>query len=103
MYHPHADEMVQMAMGMMGFWVTHPKDPKFAAVDRDFVFLLNAYDIDPGSATPKVMTMLDFNLLTFNSRVFPGHRCHGRAPRRPSAHPHRQPDDDQPSDPHAWP
>jgi hypothetical protein len=24
MYHPHADEMVQMAMGMMGFWVTHP-------------------------------------------------------------------------------
>jgi FtsP/CotA-like multicopper oxidase with cupredoxin domain len=27
MYHPHADEMTQMAMGMMGFWVTHPKDP----------------------------------------------------------------------------
>jgi FtsP/CotA-like multicopper oxidase with cupredoxin domain len=26
MYHPHADEMAQMAMGMMGFWVTHPKD-----------------------------------------------------------------------------
>jgi FtsP/CotA-like multicopper oxidase with cupredoxin domain len=25
MYHPHADEMVQMAMGMMGMWVTHPK------------------------------------------------------------------------------
>jgi len=72
MYHPHADEMVQMAMGMMGFWVTHPRDPKFAAVDRDFVFLLAAYDIDPGSATPRIMTMLDFNLWTFNSRVFPG-------------------------------
>jgi manganese oxidase len=72
MYHPHADEMVQMAMGMMGFWVTHPKDPKFQQVDRDFVFLLNNYDIDPGSATPKVMTMLDFNLFNFNSRVFPG-------------------------------
>ena len=40
MYHPHADEMVQMAMGMMGSWVTHPKDPKFMPVDRDFVFLL---------------------------------------------------------------
>src|SRR5271157_1272037 len=26
MYHPHADETTQMAMGMMGFWVTHPKD-----------------------------------------------------------------------------
>jgi FtsP/CotA-like multicopper oxidase with cupredoxin domain len=72
MYHPHADEMTQMAMGMMGFWVTHPKNPKFMAVDRDFVFLLNAYDIDPGSYTPRINTMLDFNLWTFNSRVFPG-------------------------------
>jgi FtsP/CotA-like multicopper oxidase with cupredoxin domain len=74
MYHPHADEMVQMAMGMMGFWVTHPKGrhPLIDEVDRDFVFLLNAYDIDPGAYTPKIMTMLDFNLFTFNSRIFPG-------------------------------
>ena len=72
MYHPHADEMTQMAMGMMGFWVTHPKDPHFMKVDRDFVFLLSNYDIDPGSYTPKIMTMTDFNLFTFNSRVFPG-------------------------------
>jgi FtsP/CotA-like multicopper oxidase with cupredoxin domain len=72
MYHPHADEMVQMAMGMMGSWVTHPKDPSFMPVDRDFVFLLNAYDIEPGAATPKIMTMLDFNLWNWNSRVFPG-------------------------------
>jgi manganese oxidase len=74
MYHPHADEMVQMAMGMMGFWVTHPrqKHPLIDAVDRDFCFLLNAYDIEPGSATPKIMTMLDFNLWSWNSRIFPG-------------------------------
>ncbi|MBN9204347.1 multicopper oxidase family protein [Methylibium petroleiphilum] len=74
MYHPHADEMVQMAMGMMGFWITHPKQkhPLIDAVDRDFVFLLNAYDIDPGAYTPKIMTMLDFNLWSWNSRVFPG-------------------------------
>ena len=74
MYHPHADEMVQMAMGMMGFWVTHPKakHPLIDEVDRDFVFLLNDYDIEPGSATPKIMTMLDFNLFNFNSRIFPG-------------------------------
>jgi FtsP/CotA-like multicopper oxidase with cupredoxin domain len=71
MYHPHADEMVQMAMGMMGFIVVHPKDPDFMRVDRDFVFLLNAFDIEPGAATPKVNTMLDFNLWCFNSRVFP--------------------------------
>jgi FtsP/CotA-like multicopper oxidase with cupredoxin domain len=72
MYHPHADEMVQMAMGMHGFIVVHPKDPDFMRVDRDFVFLLNAFDIDPGSYTPKVNTMLDFNMWCFNSRVFPG-------------------------------
>ena len=65
--------MTQMAMGMMGSWVTHPR--KFVeseAVDRDFCFLLAGYDIDPGSATPKVMTMLDFNLWAWNSRIFPG-------------------------------
>jgi manganese oxidase len=72
MYHPHADEMVQMAMGMMGIIVVHPKNPAFMQVDRDFVFLLNAFDIDPGSYTPKVNTMLDFNMWCFNSRVFPG-------------------------------
>jgi FtsP/CotA-like multicopper oxidase with cupredoxin domain len=74
MYHPHADEMVQMAMGMMGFWVTHPKarHPLIDEVDRDFVFLLAAYDIEPGSRTPKIATMLDFNLWSWNSRIFPG-------------------------------
>ncbi|MBN9358066.1 MAG: copper oxidase [Herbaspirillum huttiense] len=72
MYHPHADEMVQMAMGMMGFWVTHPRDPGVMRVDRDFVFLMNAYDIAPGASVPKVSTMLDFNLWTWNSRAFPG-------------------------------
>jgi FtsP/CotA-like multicopper oxidase with cupredoxin domain len=72
MYHPHADEMVQMAMGMMGFIVVHPKNSKLMAVDRDFCFLINAYDIEPGAMTPKVNTMLDFNIWSWNSRVFPG-------------------------------
>src|SRR5258706_9856028 len=72
MYHPHSDEMVQMAMGMMGFFVVHPRDPKFNRADRDFVFLMASYDIDPGSYMPKVMTMLDFNLWTWNTRGFPG-------------------------------
>ena len=74
MYHPHADEMTQMAMGMMGFWVTHPKTkhPLIDEVQRDFCFLLNAYDVDPGMRTPKTMTMLDFNLWSWNSRIYPG-------------------------------
>ncbi|KWR90877.1 multicopper oxidase family protein [Cupriavidus sp. IDO] len=72
MYHPHSDEMVQMAMGMMGFIVVHPKDQSYMRVDRDFVFLMSAYDIDPGSYTPRVSEMTDFNMWTWNSRVFPG-------------------------------
>jgi manganese oxidase len=72
MYHPHADEMVQMAMGMMGLFIVHPKDARQLKADRDFGFILNAYDIEPGSATPRVNTMLDFNLWTWNSRAFPG-------------------------------
>jgi FtsP/CotA-like multicopper oxidase with cupredoxin domain len=74
MYHPHADEMVQLAMGMYGMWITHPrgKHPLIDEVQRDFCFLLNAFDIEPGSYTPKVMTMLDFNLWAWNSRIFPG-------------------------------
>jgi FtsP/CotA-like multicopper oxidase with cupredoxin domain len=72
MYHPHSDEMVQMAMGMMGMFIVHPRDPKFMRVDRDFVFMLGSYRIDLGSYLPKVAEMLDFNLWTFNSRVFPG-------------------------------
>jgi len=72
MYHPHADETLQMAMGMMGLFIVHPKDRRQYKADRDFALLLAAYDIEPGSATPKVNTMLDFNLWTWNSRVFPG-------------------------------
>ena len=71
MYHPHADEMVQMAMGMMGMFVVHPKDPTFMPVDRDFLIMLNAFDIDPGTYVPRIMTMTDFNLWTWNSRIFP--------------------------------
>jgi FtsP/CotA-like multicopper oxidase with cupredoxin domain len=72
MYHPHADEMTQMAMGMMGLFVIHPKNPRSMRVDRDFAFILASYDIEPGSATPRPSTMTDFNLWAWNSRVFPG-------------------------------
>ena len=72
MYHPHSDEMVQMAMGMMGMIVVHPRDRSFRAVDRDFVFIMSSYLIDPGTFLPKVTEMTDFNMWTWNSRVFPG-------------------------------
>ncbi|WP_292533181.1 copper oxidase [Methylocystis sp.] len=72
MYHPHSDEMVQLAMGMMGMFVAHPRDPTKYRVDRDYVFVMNAYRFDPGTYLPKVAEMTDFNLWTWNSRVFPG-------------------------------
>ncbi len=72
MYHPHADEMVQAAMGMMGMFIIHPKVPREPAVDRDFCFMLHAWDIEPGTYIAKPATMTEFNLWTFNSRVFPG-------------------------------
>ena len=72
MYHPHSDEMVQMAMGMMGMFVVHPRDPNFRRVDRDFAFIMSSYAIDPGASLPRVSEMTDFNMWTWNSRVFPG-------------------------------
>jgi len=71
MYHPHADEMVQMAMGMMGFFVIHPRQPK-RRIDRDFCIFPHMWFIDPGTMTPNTAVMLDFNIFTFNSRAFPG-------------------------------
>jgi manganese oxidase len=72
MYHPHADEMVQMAMGMMGLFIIHPKDRRQLRVDRDFAFVMSSYAIDPGAATPRTSEMTDFNIWAWNSRVFPG-------------------------------
>jgi manganese oxidase len=57
---------------MMGMLIVHPKDPEKRRVDRDFAILLHAWDVQPGTATPQAATMLDFNLWSFNSRVFPG-------------------------------
>lgn len=73
MYHPHSDEMVQMAMGMMGLWITHPRPahPLINDVQRDYAFLLSSYDVEPGSMTPRVAEMVNFNIWTFNSRAFP--------------------------------
>jgi hypothetical protein len=52
--------------------VVHPKDPEFRRVDRDFAFIMSSYRFDPGTSLPKVAEMTDFNIWTFNARVFPG-------------------------------
>jgi FtsP/CotA-like multicopper oxidase with cupredoxin domain len=72
MYHPHFDEMTQIALGMHGFFIIHPRESSVRRVDRDFAIFLNEWFIKPGTATPDPTVMLDFNTFTFNSRVFPG-------------------------------
>ncbi|MBI2502414.1 MAG: copper oxidase [Candidatus Latescibacteria bacterium] len=71
MYHSHGDEMVQIGLGAMGFFVIHPKEPDHR-IDRDYAIFLNEWFVEPGSATPNPNIMTDFNLFTFNSRAFPG-------------------------------
>ena len=71
MYHPHADEMVQMAMGMMGMFIIHPKEELSPAVDRDYAVLLHNWAVHPGTYRPDPNVMSEFDLWTMNSKVFP--------------------------------
>lgn len=71
MYHPHADEMVQMAMGMMGLFIIHPRAGSGRRIDRDYALLLHNWALHPGTARPDPSVLQDFDLWTFNSRVFP--------------------------------
>jgi len=70
-YHPHADEMVQMAMGMMGMLIIHPKDGEDEPIDRDYAVLLHNWALHPGTYRPDPSVMQEFDLWTFNSKVFP--------------------------------
>jgi len=72
MYHSHFDEMTQMGMGMMGFFIIHPKEPYQPPVDRDFAIFLAEWFIPIGGSTPDPSVMLDFNYFTFNGKVYPG-------------------------------
>jgi len=70
MYHPHADETLQLALGMMGMFVIHPKD-RSGEVDRDFALLLHEWAVHPGTYRPDPAVMVDFNIFTMSGKVFP--------------------------------
>src|SRR5688500_4481307 len=73
MYHSHHDEMTQMAMGMVGLFVIHPRNvPSAQRPDRDFALLLHEWAIKPGTYRPDPNVMSDFNVLTINAKAFPG-------------------------------
>jgi FtsP/CotA-like multicopper oxidase with cupredoxin domain len=72
MYHSHHDEMTQMALGMLGLFVIHPRQPTRPRPDRDYAFMLSEWKIVPGTRRPDPNEMTDFNVLTLNARAFPG-------------------------------
>ncbi|MEO1661137.1 MAG: copper oxidase [Pseudomonadota bacterium] len=72
MYHSHHDEMTQMAMGLMGMIVVHPRRPTEPLPDRDFALMLSTWMMRPGVRRPDPNEMADFNILTINAKAYPG-------------------------------
>jgi manganese oxidase len=72
MYHSHTDDMTQIALGLMGMFIIHPRNPTGPRPDRDFVLMSSEWRIDVGTRRPVPIEMTDFNVLTFNGRAFPG-------------------------------
>ena len=67
MYHPHADEMVQLALGMMGMFIIHPRAHEPRAIDRDYCLMLHNWALQPGTWRPDPSIMTEFNLWSINS------------------------------------
>jgi hypothetical protein len=72
MYHSHHDEMTQMALGTMGLFIIHPRNPHGPRPDRDFAFMISEWQIVVGTSRPNPNEMTDFNVFTFNAKAFPG-------------------------------
>jgi FtsP/CotA-like multicopper oxidase with cupredoxin domain len=72
MYHPHFDEMTQIALGMTGLFVIHPRQPEVPPIDRDFAFMIAEWNVPAGASRPNPSEMTEFNVLTINSKCFPG-------------------------------
>lgn len=72
MYHSHGDEMTQVGLGAMGFFIIHPRTPAEPPADRDYAVFLNEWSVSPGAKTPDPSVMSDFNIFTFNGRAYPG-------------------------------
>jgi len=70
-YHSHHDEMTQMAMGLTGLFVVHPREPEEDPPDHQFGILLHEWRIKAGTARPDPLEMVDFDVLTMNAKVFP--------------------------------
>ncbi len=71
MYHPHFDEMTQIALGMVGMIVVHPRRQRETRRVRDYSLMTHEWMIPNGARRPDPLAMNDFNVLTFNHKAFP--------------------------------
>jgi hypothetical protein len=67
-YHSHM--AMQEMMGMLGFFIVHPKKPHLPRVDKDFGIILQEWAILPNNTVPNTLSM-EFNWLTFNGKSGP--------------------------------
>ncbi|MBI4042069.1 MAG: multicopper oxidase domain-containing protein, partial [Deltaproteobacteria bacterium] len=73
MYHAHMHQHKQLALGLMGFFIIHPKLAIMPQVDHDILLFLQMWAIPPHSRIPDAMAMGDeFNFFTINGRTAPG-------------------------------
>jgi hypothetical protein len=66
----HAHVAMQEAMGMVGLFIIHPKEPYEPVVDQDIGLITQEFQILPNTTIPNSQGM-DFNFLTFNGRCAP--------------------------------
>ena len=67
-YHSHM--AMQEMMGMIGFFIVHPRVAHAPAVDRDFGIILQEWMIQPNNTVPNTLAM-EFNWLTMNGKSGP--------------------------------
>ncbi|HVR28873.1 MAG TPA: copper oxidase [Thermoanaerobaculia bacterium] len=67
-YHSHMP--MQEMLGMIGFFVVHPREPYAPRVHRDFALLFQGWAILPNNPTPNTLAM-EFNWLTINGKAGP--------------------------------
>jgi FtsP/CotA-like multicopper oxidase with cupredoxin domain len=67
-YHSHMS--MQEMMGMIGFFIIHPKKPHSPRVDKDFGIIMQEWALLPNNTVPNTLSM-EFNWLTFNGKSGP--------------------------------
>ncbi|MEW6127744.1 MAG: multicopper oxidase domain-containing protein [Acidobacteriota bacterium] len=67
-YHSHM--AMQEMMGMIGFFIIHPKKPHTPRVDKDFGIIFQEWALLPNNTVPNSLSM-EFNWLTMNGKAGP--------------------------------